>query len=324
MFESHMLNILVALLISFFCIILLLKTPLIHLAIDTPNERSLHTKLTPRTGGLAVMVGVLIAWLMLSVNWYWLFLPFSLMVISFIDDIKSLSAKSRLLAQLLISFILVLIICKGEFWLFIAIAVILLTWMTNLYNFMDGSDGLAGGMGLIGFMAYAVNAYLMGNELLALMSACISAACLAFLIFNFHPAKIFMGDAGSIPLGFLVGAIGLYGYKNQVWPAWFPFLVFSPFVVDATVTLIKRLIKKEKVWQAHKSHYYQKLIQLGWGHRKTALVEYMLMLCVALSAVALTMQNALIVVIGLLIWALVYYLIMRNINALWQEIKTKT
>lgn len=324
MFESYMLNILFAFLISFFCIILLLKTPLIHLAMDTPNERSLHTKLTPRTGGLAVMAAVLFAWFMLSVNWYWLLLPFSLMVISFLDDIKNLSAKSRLLAQLLVSLILVLIICKGEFWLIIASAVILLTWMTNLYNFMDGSDGLAGGMGLIGFMACAINAYLMGNELLALMSACISAACLGFLIFNFHPAKIFMGDAGSIPLGFLVGAIGLYGYKNQVWPAWFPFLVFSPFIVDATVTLLKRLIKKEKVWQAHKSHYYQKLIQLGWGHRKTALVEYMLMLCVALSAVALTMQNALIVVIGLLIWALVYYLIMRNINALWQEIKTKT
>ena len=100
MFESYMLNILVAFLISFFCIILLLKTPLIHLAIDTPNERSLHTKLTPRTGGLAVMAAVLFAWFMLSVNWYWLLLPFSLMAISFLDDIKNLSAKSRLLAQL--------------------------------------------------------------------------------------------------------------------------------------------------------------------------------------------------------------------------------
>ena len=184
---------------------------------------------------------------------------------------------------------------------------------------MDGSDGLAGGMGLFGFTAYAVAAYLAGNSQLALMCASVSASCFAFLLFNFYPAKIFMGDSGSIPLGFLMGAIGLYGLQHQVWPFWFPFLVFSPFIVDATITLIKRLLNKEKIWQAHKSHYYQRLIQLGWSHRKTALTEYMLMFGTALSSIILMKQAMIIVILGLLFWVLIYFILMRWIDKRWQD-----
>ena len=116
----------------------------------------------------------------------------------------------------------------------------------------------------------------------------------------------------------MLGAFGLFGWQQQVWPAWFPFLVFSPFIVDATATLINRLLKKEKIWQAHKSHYYQRLIQIGWGHRKTALAEYMLMLCAALSAILFMTLAKYLVILGLLLWVLIYAALMRVINKRWQ------
>jgi UDP-N-acetylmuramyl pentapeptide phosphotransferase/UDP-N-acetylglucosamine-1-phosphate transferase len=149
--------------------------------------------------------------------------------------------------------------------------------MTNLYNFMDGSDGLAGGMTVFGFGTYGIAAALGGDVGLAAFSACVAASAAGFLVFNFPPARIFMGDVGSIPLGFLAGALGALGWESDVWPLWFPFLVFAPFIVDASVTLARRLWRRERVWEAHRDHYYQRLVQMGWGHRRTALAEYALM-----------------------------------------------
>ncbi|HSB49205.1 MAG TPA: glycosyl transferase, partial [Burkholderiales bacterium] len=156
----------------------------------------------------------------------------------------------------------------------------------NLYNFMDGSDGLAGGMALIGFSFYGAAAWFAGSTEFALVNFSIAAAAAAFLVFNFHPARIFLGDAGSVPLGFFAAALGLIGWLQHDWTWWFPILVFSPFVVDASVTLARRLLQREKVWQAHRDHYYQRLVQLGWGHRKTALAEYALMLACGVAALA--------------------------------------
>ena len=128
-----------------------------------------------------------------------------------------------------------------------------------------------------------------------------------------------MGDSGSIPLGFLAGSIGVYGYFNALWPAWFPILVFSPFIIDATVTLIKRQVAGEKVWQAHRSHYYQRLVQMGWGHRKTAIAEYSLMLGVVVTAVSLLKQSVVITYLFLTLWAIAYLVIMRWIDKRWLQ-----
>jgi UDP-N-acetylmuramyl pentapeptide phosphotransferase/UDP-N-acetylglucosamine-1-phosphate transferase len=158
-----------------------------------------------------------------------------------------------------------------------AVAVLAVIWTTNLYNFMDGSDGLAGGMALFGFAAYAAAAWLAGDGIFAALAASIAAAAAAFLRFNFPPARVFMGDAGAIPLGFLAATLGLLGWREGYWPIWFPVLVFSPFVLDASVTLARRVLRGERFWVAHKIHYYQRLVRLGWGHRNTALAEYALM-----------------------------------------------
>ena len=309
------------LLISFFvsliALLLILNTRIANIALDTPNQRSLHTKLTPRTGGLAIMAGVLVSWLFMPINFYWILFPLSLMIISLMDDIVHLSIKWRLLMQLLASAAFILVMLPPQAWWLVTLMTLLITWMTNLYNFMDGSDGLAGGMGLFGFAAYAIAAYLRGDMPLALMNAAVSSACLAFLFFNFNPAKIFMGDSGSIPLGFLAGSIGAYGYFNGLWPVWFPVLVFSPFIIDATVTLLKRQLVGEKVWQAHRSHYYQHLVQLGWGHRNTALAEYMLMIGVSASAILLLNKPDFFTFCTLVFWAMAYLLMMRWIDKHW-------
>ena len=300
-------------------LVLLLKTRLINIALDAPNHRSLHTKVTPRTGGLAIMLGVLFTWLSLSVNSFWLLFPAGLMAISLIDDIYNLSVKWRLLAQLLVSLTFILtMLSSASLWLIVPLA-LLITWMTNLYNFMDGSDGLAGGMGSFGFATYGIAALLMGDVNLAVMNGAIATACFAFLLHNFYPAKIFMGDVGSIPLGFLAGTIGIYGVFNTLWPVWFPILVFSPFIVDATVTLIKRIIAGEKISQAHRSHYYQRLVQMGWGHKTTAIAEYILMVATALTSLLMLKMNFVWQIILLIIWSSAYIALMLKIDEKWNK-----
>jgi UDP-N-acetylmuramyl pentapeptide phosphotransferase/UDP-N-acetylglucosamine-1-phosphate transferase len=164
-------------------------------------------------------------------------------------------------------------------WWVLALLCFLLVWLVNLYNFMDGADGLAGGMALFGFGGYAVGALTSthGDIALALAAATIAGAAAGFLLFNFHPARIFLGDAGSIPLGFLAGALGYWGWKNGVWPVWFPAFTFAPFIGDASITLLRRLWRGEKFWQPHREHYYQRMVRLGLGHAATALIWYLVM-----------------------------------------------
>jgi UDP-N-acetylmuramyl pentapeptide phosphotransferase/UDP-N-acetylglucosamine-1-phosphate transferase len=253
---------------------------------DIPNERSLHDKPVPRVGGIALLTGVLAGWALLSPSWsWWLMSPMlGLFALSLLDDLRGLSARTRLIAHLVAA--LVALHGAGIAMLWLLPLLLFSAWMTNLYNFMDGSDGLAGGMALFGFGSYGVGAWLSGDEGFALLSLSIAGASLGFLMFNFHPAKVFMGDAGSIPLGFLAALLGIHGWQQELWPLWFPLMVFSPFIVDATLTLFKRLRRGEKLSQAHRSHYYQRLVQMGWGHRNTALAEYALMLLMGVSALS--------------------------------------
>jgi UDP-N-acetylmuramyl pentapeptide phosphotransferase/UDP-N-acetylglucosamine-1-phosphate transferase len=160
-------------------------------------------------------------------------------------------------------------------------------WSLNLFNFMDGADGLAGGAAVIGFATYALAATLAGVPEFGLLNATLAAACLGFLWFNFHPARIFLGDVGAVPLGFLAGAFGLWGIRLGCWTASFALLVFLPFIVDATFTVLRRSASGERIWQAHREHCYQRLIRLGWSHRATALAYYALMTGCAGSALAL-------------------------------------
>ena len=246
-----------------------------RIALDTPNERSLHAHPVPRSGGIAIAAGVaaacVLAWPGLTVI---LVAALLLAAASLADDIVGLSTPARLVLHLGAAAAVLAFDLEVADPLAFAVFALALVWTTNLYNFMDGADGIAGGMAVFGFGAYALAAYLFGALTLAALCASLAAASAAFLVFNWHPARLFMGDVGSVPIGFLAGALGLQGWAIGAWPLWFPLLVFAPFMCDATLTLLQRLLRREPLWQAHREHYYQRLVRMGFGHRGAAYIEY--------------------------------------------------
>lgn len=284
---------------------------------DIPNERSLHMTPIPRTGGIALMAGIFSGWLFLIQTWvWWIVLPvLGLFAVSVMDDLRNLNPQTRLMGHAVAA--LIVVGSAGIGWLWILPVFLFIVWMTNLYNFMDGSDGLAGGMALFGFSFYGVVGLMKGDESFAMMNFTIGAAALGFLYHNFHPAKVFMGDAGSIPLGFLAAAFGVWGWQQGYWPFWFPVLVFSPFTADATFTLIKRVRRGEKLSQAHRSHYYQRLVQMGWGHRDTAIAEYVLMFIAGASAIGGTSLQGLNLLGFLIIWGVIYLALAMWVDRRW-------
>ena len=311
----------------------LLRGQLAKTTLDQPNHRSLHSTPTPRIGGIGVLAGILgggaaIAWLGTDLP---VQLPALLLVLlallggfCFLDDCRGLSAALRLPVHLIVAAVWVVAARKigaddTVSWPVLLGLALALGWMMNLYNFMDGSNGLAGGMAVFGFGAYGVAAWLAGQPALAALAFVVAAAALAFLFFNFDPARVFLGDVGSIPLGFLAGALGLWGWQAMTWPVWFPLLAFSPFIVDATVTLLRRALRGQKVWQAHHDHAYQRLIRSGWSHRRLALAAYLLMAGCALSALILRFSDKSWVTAGLTLWGLIYAGMLLAVEYHWRH-----
>lgn len=285
---------------------------------DLPNDRSLHSAPVSRSGGLAIVCAIALTGPLFFYGvGTWLSLGAALALVSFADDWRSLPSLLRLSAHLLAALALVYYQMPDLPLPLAALLVLAIVWGTNLYNFMDGADGLAGGMTLIGFGVYAVAGWIAGAATLAWFAASVSGAAAAFLLFNFHPARIFMGDVGSIPLGFLAAAIGVYGWYSAYWPAWFPLLTFSPFIVDASLTLVRRAARGERFWQAHREHYYQRLVRMGLGHRGTALAEYVLMSAAGICAVSLLRAPAIAQYLILIIWAAIYLALAAMVNKKW-------
>jgi UDP-N-acetylmuramyl pentapeptide phosphotransferase/UDP-N-acetylglucosamine-1-phosphate transferase len=297
----------------------LLRTGLAwRLAIDAPNRRSLHERPTPRIGGLAATPVALAAatWLRL--------LPVPalagaavLAAVSLLDDHRSLPVAVRFAIQLGCASAVVLSAASAAPTWALAVAIPALVWITNLYNFMDGSDGLAGGMTLIGFGACAVGAATRGDAALAGAAAAIAGAAAGFLLFNWPPARVFLGDVGSVPTGFLAGAISFTGWLAGDWPWWFGPLVFSPFIADATLTLVARLLRGERIWQAHREHTYQRMVTNGYGHRGTALRWYALMAAAAACALALRDAGGAVTAGVLAAWVLFYAAAFLRGKRLW-------
>jgi UDP-N-acetylmuramyl pentapeptide phosphotransferase/UDP-N-acetylglucosamine-1-phosphate transferase len=249
-----------------------------RLALDLPTPRSLHSRPVPRTGGIAVLLG---AGVVCASNAPQLSLPFALALglalVSFCDDMYSLHPALRLATHFAAALAFVHSLGATLTDLQLLLLVCTAAWSANLYNFMDGADGVAAGMAVFGFGTYAVAAWLAEQPALLALCVALSAASLAFLTQNFHPARIFLGDVGSVPLGFLAAALGMRGSREGAWPPWFPLLVFGPFCADATVTLCRRALRGERFWVAHCAHYYQRLIRMGHGQCRVACVGYLLM-----------------------------------------------
>jgi UDP-N-acetylmuramyl pentapeptide phosphotransferase/UDP-N-acetylglucosamine-1-phosphate transferase len=308
--------------VSLACLWLLLSPLGRRLMLDLPNARSLHQKPVPRSGGIAIAAGIAAGAALSGAAEAQgiggaLAVAGALAALSLADDVLTLPTLLRLAAHLAAAGVIVglaLGVSEPLQFLLLALAV---AWYANLYNFMDGSDGLAGGMAVFGFGAYAWAAHQSGHAALAGASSCIAAASLAFLLLNFHPARLFMGDAGSVPLGFLAGALGVLGWRDGAWPLWLPVLVFAPFVCDATLTLVKRLLRRERVWQAHQEHYYQRLVRMGFGHRGTASIEYAAMAGCAVTALLVRTADPAVQAGALGAAALVLIAVAAWIDARW-------
>lgn len=272
--------------------------------LDHPNERSLHHSPVPRTGGVAILSALLVGGLVtateLALPWEvgWIAIgALAVGLVSLADDRYGLAPGYRLIAHLLAGAWLVAVglgverlELPGAVWtvpgvLAWPLSLLLVAWLINLYNFMDGMDGLAGSMALIGFAALGVLGWQGGDQAFAWACLQIAAAAAGFLVWNVPPARIFMGDIGSSSLGFLVVAAALFGSQRGLFPLWAALLIFSPFLVDATWTLLRRMAQGERVWEAHRGHHYQRLVRAGWGHRKTLGWAGVLMLACAASAV---------------------------------------
>jgi UDP-N-acetylmuramyl pentapeptide phosphotransferase/UDP-N-acetylglucosamine-1-phosphate transferase len=249
--------------------------------LDHPNERSLHEAPTPRGGGIALVGAILLAWLALIVAGavaprllVVLFGAALLAAISWIDDLRGLSPATRLVAQLVaVGLGMLALMPTGpvfQFWLMpgldaVAAALVWL-WFVNLFNFMDGIDGLAGseaaaiGIGLVLFASVGAGS----DPGLAALAATVGAAALGFLVWNWAPARIFLGDVGSVPLGYLLGFLLLDAAARGGWKI--ALILPLYFLADATLTLLRRLARGERVWQAHRQHFYQRAVQRGLGH----------------------------------------------------------
>jgi len=249
--------------------------------LDHPNDRSSHDVATPRGGGLAVVPVLLLGWLILTglgLAPWWTIIAIigaaGLAFVSWRDDRNGLPVLYRLGAQ----FLAVLIglaampgtghIFQGLLtpWLDVVATALLWVWFINLYNFMDGIDGITGGetvaLGLgIAIVAFLATEFETGAMPLGIMLA---AVALGFLPWNWQPAKLFMGDVGSVPLGFLTGWL-LLGLAGRGY--WAPALILPLYyLADATLTLIHRGLRGRAVWRAHREHIYQRAVQLGLGH----------------------------------------------------------
>lgn len=297
--------------------------------LDQPNERSLHSIPTPHTGGIAIyaglMVGCLVSFFYIDAATtvvHFMVLVSLVALLSLLDDIRDLSISLRFLLHIGLALALSWLGYMPQsigvpgwdmtlpLFLMVILTTLYVVWMINLYNFMDGMDGFAGGMAIFGFGTFAVIAYLENDMVLLSVSLLVVFSVLGFLRFNFPPARIFMGDSGSATLGFAMAMLSLYAHVKQILPLWLSILIFSPFIVDATVTLIKRVLRGEKFWQAHKTHYYQRLVEAGWGHKKTVMLEYVLMLAVSLTALLVYEATSNLQIAVLLIWLFIYLSLM--------------
>ncbi len=262
---------------------------------DLPNERSSHSLPTPRMGGVPMVVAATLAfggWALLTVkggvlgkglSCTFLF-ALSMFVLGFFDDLRDLSPLFRFLVQFVSATLLLVFLAPHlsdvslwewvlPKWAWVVPGAFWVVWMLNLYNFMDGIDGLAGGEAtLASSFFFLVFAY-FGEPGWAAINLVVAAASMGFLVHNWPPAKIFMGDGGSAFLG------AFYGMQSVVAPLMtpVPFLVFvlpfANFILDATYTLFRRMLRREKWYQAHRSHVYQRMTDTGMSHKEVTSIE---------------------------------------------------
>jgi len=264
-----------------------------HRMLDIPNQRSTHTNPTPRGGGLAIVVTTLLGLFVLQatvshISWS-LLVVYSLAAamiaaVSWLDDLRSLSNRVRFATH---SVAALLLIGAGFFWSEVEmpfLGLVTLGWLgmlpafvwmvglTNVYNFMDGIDGIAGSQAVLAGVGWLLLGWTNGDPFSGVLGALLAASSLGFLAHNWPPARIFMGDVGSAFLGYSFAALAVVAAQSAPRMAIVGILLVWPFVFDSTFTLLRRWRKGENIFAAHRSHLYQRLVIAGYSHRFVTLL----------------------------------------------------
>jgi UDP-N-acetylmuramyl pentapeptide phosphotransferase/UDP-N-acetylglucosamine-1-phosphate transferase len=282
---------------------------------DIPNERSNHQTPVPRGGGIAVMLVILATILaayfqhgeMVGEFKYIFFGAGLLALISWIDDIKGLPVLARLIPQ----FAIVTFLTFNEFkeievfhgllpvWADQVAVIFIWVWFLNLYNFMDGIDGISAIEAITIFIGIFIATSLFKTPpQIAFFAAVVGGAMLGFLFLNWHPAKLFLGDVGSIPVGFLLGwlllELSASGYTE------YAAIISGYYLADSGITLIRRLLKKKMFWQSHSEHFYQLAVRGGFTH-KEVVTRIIITNLILLAIAALLPNNTGIIISGFVI-----------------------
>jgi len=253
--------------------------------LDHPNERSSHSQAVPRVGGIGIFAGFVLP-LLAAPHWdhWWVILlaAVGMAAVGLLDDFRNLSASRKYLLQLVI---VAAVLASGSFvkeitlpfakplvlgWLAVPLSLLWLTGFPNFFNFMDGTNGMAGGAGLIYGSFFSAFAYLQGRAELGLVGLLVAASSLGFLFHNFPRARTFMGDSGSLFLGITFALLAVL--MPQCFVA--SLILCSVFIYDCVTTIFRRLGRRENIFQAHRSHHYQRLARSGWGHSAVAILYF--------------------------------------------------
>jgi UDP-N-acetylmuramyl pentapeptide phosphotransferase/UDP-N-acetylglucosamine-1-phosphate transferase len=278
---------LIALGFSYFGVALLRRWTERRQILDVPNERSSHQRPTPLGGGLAIVVTTLLgimlyAWIrVMPLTAEELIFGVGAILIagvSWLDDLRPLPnrirftvhAISAIIAMTGLGYLRILYLpFFGNFdlgWLGLPLTFLWIVGLTNAYNFMDGIDGLAGGQAVIAGLGWAGLGWLSSQRFVWLVGMLVAASGLGFLAHNWPPARIFMGDVGSAFLGYTFAVLAIVAAQSEPQLAWAGVFLFWPFIFDTSFTFLRRLLRGENVFSAHRSHLYQRLVILGLSH----------------------------------------------------------
>jgi len=288
-------------------------------AVDAPNYRKVHARIMPRLGGLAIflafLIGIAILYpFLINVLPYYTS-EYSLLAIilgaciivatGVIDDMREISAKAKMLGQLAAALIVIFVggiqidevnlpfVGELDFGLLsIPLTILWIIGITNAINLIDGLDGLAAGVSTIALITLAVMAFNMGNMFVLAIAAILAAASIGFLFYNFHPAKIFMGDTGALFLGFMISVLALLGFKNVTFVSLIiPIIILGVPISDTFFAIVRRVRMKKKWSDPDKSHLHHRLLDMGFTHRQTVLLIYGIAMMFGLAAVIFSMAK---------------------------------
>lgn len=276
-------------------------------ATDKPNHRKVHQKVMPRLGGLAIFIGVVVGYIasgLYDERIYGITAgAIIIVVIGILDDMYELKARTKLIGQLLTAGVVVYTGLKIEFitipfvierfdlgWLAIPVTILWIVGITNAINLIDGLDGLAAGISSIAIATLAVMAGMAGKEMILTLCLIVLGSTIGFLFYNFHPAKIFMGDTGALFLGYCISVFSLLGLYKSVTLFSFviPIIILGVPIFDTAFAIIRRFLNKQPISAPDKSHLHHRLLAIGISHRNTVLLIYVFGIFFSICAVMLT------------------------------------